>query len=234
MRNRIKQWLSPNKQPARTNPWTVYNDQASQYISEIFAVQDEALQYARQEADHQNLPGISINPEEGRFLQFLARASGGRKALEIGTLGGYSGIWIARGLLPNGNLITLEKDARHAEVARQNFAVAGLSERVAVRVGDAHELLVGLRAEGPFDFVFIDAEKPGYPAYLDWALENVRIGGVIAAHNAFRRGTVLGSGPTGELAEIMRVFNRRVATDPRLISTIFPAGDGTVIAVKIA
>ena len=213
---------------------TTYNDQISQYISSLFAVEDTPLDSARQDSPKQGLPTINIKPEEGRFLQFLVRASGARKAVEIGTLGGYSGIWIARGLLPGGKLITLDKETKHAEVAQMHFAEAGLSEVIEVRIGDAHDLLVQLTAEGPFDFVFIDAEKPGYPAYFDWALENLRLGGIIAAHNAFRKGSVAGFGKDDENSELMRQFNRQVANESRLISTIYPAGDGTLISVKIA
>ena len=213
---------------------TTYNDQISDYISSLFTSEDASLLSVRQDSSKHGLPTINIKPEEGRFLQFLARASGARKAVEIGTLGGYSGIWIARGLLPGGKLFTLDKEAKHAEVARMHFAEAGLSEVIEVRVGDAHQLLNQLSAEGPFDFVFIDAEKPGYPAYFDWALENLRLGGIIAAHNAFRRGSVAGLGKDDANSELMRQFNRQVANESRLISTIFPAGDGTLISVKIA
>jgi len=213
---------------------TIYNDQISQYISSLYAVEDGPLISARQDSPKHGLPTINITPEEGRFLQFLARASGARKAVEIGTLGGYSGIWIARGLLPGGKLITLDKEAKHAEVARMHFAAAGLSDVIEVRVGDAHQLLIQLSSEGPFNFVFIDAEKPGYPAYFDWALGNLRLGGIIAAHNAYRKGSVAGLGKDDENSELMRQFNRQVANESRLISTIFPAGDGTLISVKIA
>ena len=213
---------------------TTYNDQISDYISSLFTSEDASLLSVRQDSSKHGLPTINIKPEEGRFLQFLARASGARKAVEIGTLGGYSGIWIARGLLPGGKLITLDKETKHAEVAQMHFAEAGLSEVIEVRIGDAHDLLVQLTAEGPFDFVFIDAEKPGYPAYFDWALENLRPGGIIAAHNAFRKGSVAGFGKDDENSELMRQFNRQVANESRLISTIYPAGDGTLISVKIA
>ena len=213
---------------------TIYNEQINQYITSLFAVEDAPLVSARQDSPQHGLPTINITPEEGRFLQFLVRASGGRKAVEIGTLGGYSGIWIARGLLPGGKLITLDKETKHAEVAEMHFTAAGLSEVIELRVGDAHQLLNQLSAEGPFDFVFIDAEKPGYPAYFDWARENIRRGGIIAAHNAFRKGSVAGLGKDDENSELMRQFNQQVANESRLISTIYPAGDGTVISVKIA
>lgn len=213
---------------------TTYNDQISSYISSLFANEDSSLQRAREESPKRGLPTINIKPEEGRFLQFLACASGARKAVEIGTLGGYSGIWIARGLQPGGKLFTLDKEKLHASVAQENFTAAGLDEVVDSQVGNAHELLQQLSDQGPFDFVFIDAEKSGYPAYFEWALENVRIGGIIAAHNAFRGGSIVGQRADDEYSELMRNFNQQVADEPRLISTIFPAGDGTLVAVKIA
>jgi predicted O-methyltransferase YrrM len=213
---------------------TIYNDQISQYITSLFVSEDIPLQGAREDSPKYGLPTINIKPEEGRFLQFLVRACSAKKAVEIGTLGGYSGIWIARGLAPGGKLVTLEKEAKHAEVARKHFSEANIEDMVEVRVGDAHRLLADLSSEGPFDFIFIDAEKAGYPAYLDWSLENARLGGVLAFHNAFRKGSVAGLKKDDDSTEIMRQFNRRLAAQDRLISTIFPAGDGTLISVKIA
>ncbi len=172
-----------------------------------------------------------MKPEEGRFLEFAARACGARLAVEIGTLGGYSGIWIARGLAPGGRLITLEASEGHAEVARRAFECAGLADRVEVVVGDAHRTLPSIAPRGPFDFCFIDAEKTGYPAYLDWALANVRPGGVIAAHNAFKGGAILDPSARGPDIDAVRAVSERFARDPRLVATIFPAGDGTLIGV---
>jgi predicted O-methyltransferase YrrM len=126
----------------------------------------------------------------------------------------------------------LEKDAYHAQVAREHFAAAGVSERVEIHVGDAHQLLRQLIPEGPFDFIFIDAEKVGYPDYFDWAVANLHKGGVIAAHNAFRGGSILDANSGDETNQAMRAFNRLVAQNRSLISTIFPAGDRTLIAVK--
>jgi len=211
---------------------TVYDDSMSQYVSAIFARQDRTLADVREAIPQKGLPAIYIQPEEGRFLQVLARACGAQKALEIGALGGYSGIWIARGLAPGGRLITLEKDPHHARVAREHFAEAGLGDRVEVRQGDAHDLLESLASQAPFDFIFIDAEKSGYAGYLDWAVQHVRIGGVIAAHNAFWHGSVAGSAQDAETS-LMDSFNRKAAADPRLLTTIFPAGDGTLVAVRI-
>jgi predicted O-methyltransferase YrrM len=212
---------------------TVYDDRTSDYISGLFA-HDEILQEIYEAVPRKGLPAISIKPEEGRFLQLLVRACGGQRALEIGALGGYSGSWIARGLAPGGRLITLEKETLHAEIARQHFEKAGVSDRVKIRTGDAHSLLKDLVSEGPFDFIFIDAEKTGYPAYFDWAVENVRIGGIIAAHNAFRKGSVTGAVPDDDFSEVTRQFNQHVAEEKRVISTIYPAGDGTLLAVRIA
>jgi caffeoyl-CoA O-methyltransferase len=212
----------------------VYNDQLSRYITGLFASHDPHLQKAWDGIASFDLPAISVKPEEGRFLQFLTRACGARLALEIGTLSGYSSIWIARGLLPGGKLITLEMDPRHAEIAAGHFAEAGLADQIEIRIGNALDLLAGLSASGNFDFIFIDADKPGYPAYFEWSVDHVRQGGVIAAHNAFRKGSVAGSYPDDDFSATMREFNKRVAADDRLVSTIYPAGDGTIVSVRIA
>jgi caffeoyl-CoA O-methyltransferase len=208
-----------------------YNEQLEGYLRETFSAEDEILSAIRRNIPERGLPAITVRPEEGRFLQFLVAANQTRLALEIGTLGGYSGVWIARALPQDGRLITLEKEPAHAAVAEEHFAMAEVAERVDIRIGDAHDLLPGLDAEGPYDFIFIDAEKQGYPAYLDWAQHNLRPGGILAAHNAFRGGRV--SDPTlmqDGLPE-SRTFNERLAADARFISTVFPAGDGTAVAV---
>jgi caffeoyl-CoA O-methyltransferase len=150
----------------------IFNEALESYVRSTFAFEDQALAAIRREIPRRGLPEITVRPEEGRFLQFLVAACGVRQAVEIGTLGGYSGTWIARGLPPDGRLVTLEKDPAYAAVAREHFALSGVANKVEVRVGDAHGLLPKLAAEGPFDFVFIDAEKEGYPAYLDWAEAN--------------------------------------------------------------
>lgn len=213
---------------------TIYNEQLSQYITNLFAKEDPALQRSKEESRNYGLPEINIQPEEGRFLQILASICGAKKAVEIGTLGGYSGIWIARGLRPGGKLYTVEREAKHAEIAQAQFAAAGLHEKIEVKVGDAHDLLPGLREFGPYDLVFIDAEKSGYPMYFSWAVENIRIGGIIAAHNAFQGGKVAAPGESDPQTTQMRNFNQLAADDHRLLSTIYPAGDGTLVAVKLA
>jgi caffeoyl-CoA O-methyltransferase len=213
---------------------TVYDDRFAAHIAERFAAEDDALARARAESEAAGLPLISIRAEEGRFLQLLARAVGARRAVEIGTLGGYSAIWIARGLASGGRLISLELSERHAEVARANVARAGLAETVEIRVGDAHASLAALSGAGPFDFCFIDANKTGYDAYLTWALANVRAGGAIAAHNAFRGGDVLDETKQDADTLAVRAILARFAREPRLASSVFPAGDGTVFGIVLS
>jgi len=211
---------------------TTYNNQLSAYIHSLFAVEDEYLVQAREESAKYGLPAININAEEGRFLQFLVRLIGARTAVEIGTFYGYSSTWIARGLNPGGKLITIEKEANYADIARQNFEFAGLAEIVDLHVGDAKHILTKIQESGPFDFVFIDADRPNYPFFFEWALEHLRLGGIFAAHNAFMKGTITGIGEDEEHSALMRQFNRQVAENARLTSTIFPAGDGTLVAMK--
>jgi caffeoyl-CoA O-methyltransferase len=213
---------------------TYYDDKASQYITKIFVPQDKVLEQILEDIPKKGLPAIAIRAEEGRYLQFLTRSCGAKKAIEIGTLGGYSGTWIARGLVDGGKLITLEKESKHADVARENFAKAGVADRVEIKVGDAHDTLKTLTKDAPFDFIFIDAEKTGYKNYFDWAVENVRVNGIIAAHNALRRGTIVDPSNNETDTVATRAFNDYVAKHPRVISTIFPGGDGTLVAVKVA
>jgi caffeoyl-CoA O-methyltransferase len=206
-----------------------YTDALQDYLRSTFSAEDEALAAIRREIPRRGLPEITVRPEEGRFLQFLVAAARVRKAVEIGTLGGYSGTWIARGLPPDGRLITLEKEPAYAAVAREHFALAGVQEKIDLRIGNAHDLLPRLATEGPFDFVFVDAEKEGYPAYLDWAEANLVPGGILAAHNAFRSGRVSEPASDDPSVEVTRQFNQRLARSH--LSTIYPAGDGTALAV---
>ncbi len=208
-----------------------YNDALEHYLRQEFAAEDELLSTIRAAIPQRGLPAITVQPEEGRFLQFLAATSQAQRAVEIGTLGGYSGVWIARGLPQGSKLITLEVEPAHAAVSQEHFELAGVADRVEIRVGNAHDLLPGLAAEGPFGFVFIDAEKQGYPSYLDWTLENLRPGGILAAHNAFRHGRVADPENHEDTVDVVRDFNARLAGDPRLIASVFPAGDGTAFAV---
>jgi caffeoyl-CoA O-methyltransferase len=205
------------------------------YIEERFAPQDEALEAAVRESRRAGLPEIQVSPNEARLLQLLAEMVGARRILEVGTLGGYSAIHFGRALPQGGELISLEIDERHAEVARENVERAGLSERVEIRVGDARELLAQIAEndEGPFDVVFIDADKEGYPEYLEWALRLTRPGSLILGDNTIRGGSVLD--PEDASARATGEFNERIARDPRLSAILLPIlrerVDGLTIAL---
>jgi caffeoyl-CoA O-methyltransferase len=207
-----------------------YDDAHSQFITQTFAAEDAALQGVEGRLISNGLPTIKLKPEEGRFLHCLVAASGAKRAVEIGTLGGYSGTLIARALAPEGRLTTIEIDPRTAQIARETFEQAGVADKVELLVGDAREVLPGITSRGPFDFLFIDAGTDSYDEFLSWGLANIRPGGVIAAHNAFGYGGLFGPDPRARKATI-RAFNQRMADEPRLISTIFPAGDGMAFGV---
>ncbi len=205
------------------------------YVCALFAPEDEVLQAIDVESAKRGLPHFHIRPDEGRMLQFLMAAVGARQVVEIGTLAGYSGTWIARALPAEGRLISLERNPEHAELARATFARAGLADRVEVRVGVAPQALDALAQEGPFDAVFIDADKISLLDYLEWAIKHTRRGGVILAHNAFMRGRVIDPAAQDDPAvQAMRTFTHRMATDPRLLGTVIPIGDGIVAAVRLS
>lgn len=206
--------------------------QLDEYINQIFAQEDEALQSITAEALRNELPQISLRPFEGRFLQFLIQLSGAQKIVEIGTLAGYSGVWMARALPEGGQLYTIEKSSKHAAVARANFERADLMGRITLLEGDALTMLQKIAAQGPFDLVFIDADKGGYPHYLQWAVEHLRIGGIIAAHNALRQGRVLQ--PQSDDDRIIDAFNRALAENPRLESALIGVGDGFAVGIRKA
>ena len=194
------------------------------YLEGLFPGNDAALQAALDESERNGLPPINVSANEGRLLHILAKISGARRILEIGTLGGYSTIWLARALSEGGSLLTLEYSPKHAEVARANIARAGLSDKVEVRVGAGLDLLPQIEAnnEGPFDLFFIDADKENYPGYLDWAIKLSRRGSVILSDNLIRNGVVIEPDPENVVATVVSQYNRQLATDPRLESVILP------------
>jgi caffeoyl-CoA O-methyltransferase len=180
------------------------------------------------------LPQIHIHADDGRMLQFLLKAIGARRVIEVGTLAGYSGTWIARALPADGKLITLDSNPEHVKVAQESFKRAGVADRVEIRLGAALDSLKKLASDGPFDAIFIDANKDGYPAYLAWAIEHIRSGGLILAHNAFFGGSVVGAEEREpHLVEGLKAFNQTLAGDPRLFGTIIPIGDGLAAAVRL-
>jgi caffeoyl-CoA O-methyltransferase len=192
------------------------------YIENLFAPQDEALKAAVRESQRAGLPEIRVSPNEGKLLQLLAEMIGARRVLEIGTLGGYSAINLARGMAEDGRLISLEIDEHHAEVARQNVERAGLAERIEIRVGDARKHLAQLAEsdEGPFDLVFIDADKEGYPEYLGWALGLSRPGSLILGDNTIWGGAIID--PEDDPTRAINEFNEKIAGDPRLSALVLP------------
>lgn len=198
-----------------------------QRITQLFAVEDEGLQHALEAAKAAGLPPIQISPIQGKFLQLLATMCNARNILEIGSLAGYSGIWLARALPTGGRLLTLEIDPRHAEVVRTSFANAGVGDRTEVRVGKALDTLPTLISEAPFDLVFIDADKPPYPQYLEWALRLTRPGSIIVADNTIRNGERLRdpSEITTEVEKAVAQYNRNVAQNPHLQSLAFAMDD---------
>ena len=204
------------------------------YVEGLFVPPDEALEAALRDSRDAGLPEINVSPNEGRLLQLFAELVGARRILEIGTLGGYSAIHFARALPEDGNLLSLEIEQRHAEVARSNVERAGLSESVEVRVGDARDLLAALAedGEGPFDLVFIDADKEGYPEYLDWSLRLSRPGSLILADNTIRGGSVLD--PKDASARATRRFNERVAANPGLSGIVLPLIRERIDGITIA
>lgn len=198
------------------------------YISALFGADDAALTAALHDSTAAGLPQIAVTGTLGRLLHVLARTVGARRILEIGTLGGYSAIWLARALPPDGRLITLEFDPVHAEMAQANIARAGLADRVEVRVGRAVDSLAALAAEGaePFDLIFIDADKPSYPVYLHWSLQHARPGALIIADNVVREGRVVDADDDDANVRGVRQFNAALAAEPRLTATILQTVDG--------
>jgi len=228
--------------PTQTQTRTEIQDQwteVDRYISDLLVPSDPVLDAALEASAAAGLPTIQVSPTQGKLLHILARSLGARKILEIGTLGGYSTIWMARALPAGGRLITLEYSPKHAEVARANIARAGLASVVEVRVGRALDTLPQIAAEGPFDLIFIDADKVGYPDYLPWAMKLSRPGSVIIGDNVVRKGAVIDAGSSDADVQGVRRFYELLAAEPRLsataIQTVGSKGyDGFAMALVIA
>lgn len=205
-------------------------DRFGEYVAGLFAQEDAVLLALRDDADRAGLPPIAISADTGRLLQVIMRAIGAARVLEVGTLGGYSAIWMARALAQGGQVVTLEREASHADFARAQLQAAGVADRVEVRIGHALDLLAALDGE-QFDLVFLDADKEPLPTYLDWALRLVRPGGAIVADNAFWGGRVLDERTTDDATLGVREFNRRLASDPRITGIIVPTHDGVAVGI---
>ncbi|MFZ0828308.1 MAG: O-methyltransferase [Verrucomicrobiia bacterium] len=211
------------------------------YINGLLVPRDPVLEAALQACVAAGLPSISVSPSQGKLLHLLARMQRAQTILEIGTLGGYSTLWLARALPAGGRLITLELDPKHAEVARSNFVRAGLSNIIELRLGAALDTLPQLVAEGrgPFDLIFIDADKQGYADYFAWALKLSRRGSVIIADNVVRNGAVIDAHSTDPLVQGVRRFNELLAAERRVsateIQTVGSKGyDGLALALVTA
>jgi Predicted O-methyltransferase len=202
-----------------------------QYVDGLYG-EDEHLVHTKNGIAERGMPDISIADGYGRLLTMLAKMSGARTALEIGALGGYSGICIARGLADGGLLTSLELKAEYAEVAKTHMTEAGLGDAVEYIVGDARESLVKLKEEGrKFDFFFIDADKEGYPVYLEHAIALANPGAIIIGDNILLRGRTTDPAKEGPSVKAVRSFNQQIASDERLMSTVLPGYDGLAIAI---
>jgi predicted O-methyltransferase YrrM len=218
--------------------WNAVDD----YLTETLVKPDAALEAALQDSEAAGLPPINVSPPHGKLLNLLARVQGARNILEIGTLGGYSAIWLARALPPGGGrLITLEVDPQHAKVARANLARAGFANIAQVRLGRAIDTLPELEHEGagPFDLVFIDADKPSNPAYFAWALKLSRRGTVIVVDNVVRKGAVADAASEDAAVQGVRRLNAMMSLEPRVsataIQTVGMKGyDGFAVALVVS
>ncbi|HEX3894443.1 MAG TPA: O-methyltransferase [Terracidiphilus sp.] len=220
-------------------PQTVWTE-VDRYFGDLLLAPDPALDTALEANRKADLPAIDVTPLQGKFLELLVRMSGARRILEIGTLGGYSTIWLARALPENGSLISLELEPRHAEIARKNLKMAGLAQRVEIRVAPALKSLKKLVADGvdPFDLIFIDADKATYPDYLDWSLKLSRPGTVLLADNVVRDGAVVDPKCPDPNVQGVRRFTEKLAAESRLTSTVLQtvAGkgyDGFALAIVL-
>lgn len=197
--------------------WTAVD----RYFSDLLVESDAVLDEAVRNSEAAGLPAVSVTPNQGKLLHLLARVHRARRILEIGTLGAYSTIWLARALPADGRLITLEAEPRHAEIARANIDHAGLGEMVEIRLGPALDSLPRLAAEGgePFDLVFIDADKENNPGYFEWAIKLTRRGGLIIIDNVVRDGEVINSDSDDVNIQGVRRCNEMIAAEPRVTAT---------------
>jgi caffeoyl-CoA O-methyltransferase len=202
----------------------------------VYHPEDHVLREIRVRSAAAGLPPIQVGAFDSLHLEVIARACGARRAVEIGTLGGYSGVCLLRGMGEGGFLHTFELEPRHAEVARESFDRAGVAARVRIHVGPAAERLRDAEGEGPFDLVFVDADKTGYPGYLAWAEQHLRVGGVLLADNAFGFGHVHEERPAAEPPDAMaalRAFSERLARGGRFRATMLPTEEGLSFGVKV-
>jgi caffeoyl-CoA O-methyltransferase len=204
------------------------------YVDALLEPEDPVLREIRERSAREGLPAIAIGPFDGRHLEVLARMAGARRIVEIGTLGGYSGVCLARALPADGRLDTFEREPHHAAVAAESFRRAGVADRVRVHVGPALERLAAIEPEGPFDLVFVDADKARYPDYLAWCERHLRVGGAVVADNVFRRAAFPLDGDDPRARDGIRSFNESLARSGRFRATLLPLEDGFAVGVKLS
>ena len=215
-------------------PFGNADEKLSGYVTRVYAPEDAVLAEIRARSAAAGLPDIQVAALDALHLEVLARAAGARRAVEVGTLGGYSGVALLRGMAPDGELDTIEISERHAEVARESFRRAGVAARARIHVGAAADILPQVARRGPFDLVFIDADKEGYPAYLDWAATNLRPGGIVLLDNAFLFGS-LADAPTGDRGDQIRAMqsvHETLARSGKFRATVLPTGEGLAFGVR--
>ncbi len=213
------------------------SEKTGHYLEKTFAPEDAVLAEIRERSHAKRLPGIQVGPMDALHLEVLVRMSGAKKAVEIGTLGGYSGTAIARAIGETGRLYTFEYEAKHAAVARESFEKAGVASRVELFQGPAIENLPRINSKGPFDLVFIDADKENYPNYLTWAAEHLRIGGTVIGDNTLAWGMIddqdFSSAEEEKRVRGLQRFNFELARGGRFRSTLLPTGEGLTVGVKV-
>ncbi|MEO7888460.1 MAG: O-methyltransferase [Vicinamibacterales bacterium] len=213
---------------------TPLNDDIVDYMVELFPVEDPLLRELRDDAIAAEIPEIQISPEQGAFMQVFLRATGARNVVEVGTLGGYSAIIMGRAMPEDGHVVTIERDPLRAEFARDQIRKAGLEKKITVMTGSGIDVLEReLAGTGPYDFAFLDADKPGYVRYLELVYPLMRKGGVIAGDNALAWGNIADATTEDPDVQGMQAFNRAMAEHPGIQASLVPVGDGMCIGVVI-
>ncbi|KAB8038951.1 O-methyltransferase [Silvanigrella paludirubra] len=214
------------------------SEKISNYAIDTFKPEDSILKEVKDRSAKLNIPLIQVNNMDGLHLELLIRISKAKKIVEVGTLAGYSGICIARGIQNDGILHTIELEQKHADAAKESFQKAGVSHLIKQHVGPGIEMLKSIEKEGPFDAIFIDADKVSYPKYLTWAEDNLKVGGLIIGDNTFAWGNIykenIEDPELNTKVIALREFNSRLANSSKFRSTILPTGEGLTVAIKVS
>jgi caffeoyl-CoA O-methyltransferase len=221
----------------REKNYSTRSENIALYVNQLLELkEDKELEFVLQHAKKKGTPPLQIIPSDARHLEVLARSIQAKNMVEIGTLCGYSTVCLAKALQEGGKIYTCERSEHHASVANEVFVALGLEHKIELIFGEALFNLPKLAQKAPFDLIFIDADKENYPLYFDWALENLRPGGLLIADNVFVFGYIAADpqpeGKLGDLVRAMQIFNTKCATDLRLVSTFLPTGEGLMVAVK--